>query len=180
MNKLYIGIDAHSEVHKVALVPASVFNASPADLGQSIDIDIGNNKKDFNCLSQTIDRCTDDSAQIIVGIDSCGPYSMPLTYYLQSQHYQVHYMDQKLRKVTRNYLFGAESKNDAIDAIRVANALYLKDVSGSLLSSTQLKTPDFSSKASVLHTLVLHRQLYTKLGVQATNRLRGILSAIFP
>jgi transposase len=180
VSKLYVGIDAHSEVHKVALMPASLFEEPSLDLRQSKIVDIENTKKDYRYLSKIIGRYSGDPTQVIIGIDSCGFYSMPLTQYLQSQDYQVYYMDQKLRKITRNYLFGAESKNDTIDAIRIANGLYLKDVTGSLLGSAQLKTPDFSSRASILRTLVLHQHLYTKLTVQATNRLQGILSAVFP
>lgn len=89
-------------------------------------------------------------------------------------------MEQKLSKVSRGYLFDLENKSDVIDAIRIAYLLYVKDLAGSLFRTTALRLPDFDSKASILHTLVLHRQQYNKLITQSTNRLHVFLTGIFP
>ena len=89
-------------------------------------------------------------------------------------------MEQKLSKVSRGYLFDLENKSDDIDAIRIAYLLYLKDLAGPLFKTTAVRLPDFDTRASVLHALVLHRQQYNKLITQSTNRLHVFLTGIFP
>jgi transposase len=180
LHKLYVGIDSHSQTHKVAIIPVENLQGSLKDLKKSKVIDIGNNINDFKRLKRNIHKYTSSIEEIVIGIDSCGIYTLPLTFYLQNQQYQLCFIENKLSKATRGYIFDLENKRDDIDAIRVAHLLYLKDLAGSLFRTTTLKLPDLSSKASILHTLTLHRQQYNKLITQSTNRLHVFLIGVFP
>ncbi len=179
-HKLYVGIDSHSEIHKIALIQTTSLQTSTNDLRESKLLDIRNRIADFELLIHSIQEYTSFVDEVVVGIDSCGLYTLPITYYLQRHKYKVFYMENKSKKVSRGYFFDLENKNDVIDSIRVAYFLYLKDLAGSLFRATALRTPDFSSSASLLHTLVLHRQQYIKLITQSTNRLHVFLTGIFP
>lgn len=179
-HKLYVGIDSHSETHKVALIPVVALRNYPNSPIESEVIDVCNSLGDFKRLSRAIQKyaaCTDE---VVIGIDSCGAYTLPITYYLQRQQYQVFYMENKLKKVTRGYFFDIENKSDTIDAIRIAYLIYVRDLAGALFRTTALRSPDLDSKASILYMQVLHRQQYVKLATQSTNRLHVFLTAIFP
>ena len=180
IHRLYVGIDSHSQTHKVALIPAEDLQNHQKSLKKSELLDVCNSLSDFRRLGRAIRKYTSVANEVVIGIDSCGFYTLPITYYLQSLEFRVFYMEQKLSKTSRGYLFDLENKSDVIDAIRIAYLLYLKDLAGSLFRSTALKVPDFDSKASILHTLILHRQQYNKLIAQSTNRLHVFLIGIFP
>jgi transposase len=179
-NRLYVGIDSHSKSHKVVLVPSSMLRQLPKSLKEPDVMDVHNTLNDYHRLTRSIRGYTKIADEVRIGIDSCGIYSLPITYYLQKQNYRVYYMEQKLSKVSRGYIFDLENKSDIIDAIRIAYLLYIKDVTGSLFSSTACRIPDLDSSANRLHSLVLQRQQYSKLLTQITNRLHAFLTGIFP
>jgi transposase len=179
LHKLYVGFDSHSKINKVALIPISALQ-STRKLKEAEIIDVENNQHDFKHLKGAIRKHTKLVNQVIVGIDSCGIYTLPITHFLISLGFQVYFMEQTLSKSSRGYLFDLENKSDVIDAIRIAHLLYLRDMAGSLFRTTSLRLPDFESKSSFLHMLVLHRQQYVKLVTQSTNRLHVFLTGIFP
>src|SRR3989304_7169407 len=152
-HKLFVGIDSHSETHKVALISATTLENSPSHLRESELMDVCNSLRDFKRLSRAIKKHTSCIDEVVIGIDSCGVYTLPLTYYLQRQEYKVYYMENKLQKASRGSFFDLENKSDVIDAIRIAHLLYLKDLAGPLFRATALRSPDFESEASILHTL---------------------------
>jgi len=102
-----------------------------------------------------------------------------LVYFLQSKGYNLYYLEPKAVKAARERLLDEENKSDHIDAIGSAYLLYLRDKHG---ISFRIPTvaPELGTRAVTLRTLVYHRSQYSKLAIQATNRLHQLLIAVFP
>lgn len=180
IHKLYVGIDSHSKIHKVALMTFTELQEASKELKNLTVLNIRNTHSDFQRLSRFIQKYKVLPSEVIIGIDSCGIYTLPITYYLQKQNYNVYYMENKMSKASRGYILDLENKSDVIDAVRISHLLYIEDIAGSLFNSTALRLPDFDSSTNRLQSLVLHRQQYTKLITQLTNKLHVFLTGVFP
>ncbi len=179
-HKLYVGIDVHRHSHRVAIVPATLLHHYKPDLKGAKFLDIKNNASDFQRLNTAVKEHIVCPDEVAIAVDHTGGhYSEPLTYYLQSMHYNVCHLETKGVKAVRERLLDEENKSDNIDAISTAYLLYLKDVHG-LSFRISAVTPEFGCKASVLRCLILQRQQYNKLATQVTNRLHQFLLAVFP
>lgn len=178
--KLYVGIDVHSRVHKVAIVPKTTMK-KPSSLWQQIEtFDIINEREDFEMLDRAIASHTREVDEVAVAVDHTGGhYSEPLVNFLQDKGYLVYHLETKAVKAARQRLLDQESKSDTIDAVGSAYLLYLRDVHGMSFRISAVM-PQLQSTAFVLKSLVLQRMQFNKLTSQATNRLHQYLLAVFP
>jgi transposase len=178
-HKLYVGIDLHGTEHKVALMPKSLLEG-PGDVWKKVKmLTVMNNREDFELLTTSIMSHVSNKNEVIVAVDMVGQYSEPLIDFLQREGYAVYYLETRATKAARERLLDRESKSDLIDASSAAYLLYLRDTHG-LSFRISSWTPEFGSKASVLRLLILQRLQFTKLTVQATNRLHQVLHVVFP
>ena len=128
IHRLYVGIDSHSKSYKVVIVPSSILQELPKESKKPDVMDVRNTLNDFQRLVRSIRRYTKFTNAVRIGIDFCGIYTLPITYYLQTQNYQVYYMEQKMSKLSRGYILDLENKSDIIDAVRIVYLLYIKDI----------------------------------------------------
>ena len=178
--KVYVGVDVHRQEHRVAVMPIELLQHSEANWKKAKFLDIKNNSADFERLGIAIGEHITRPDEAVVAVDHTGGhYSEPLVYFLQSRGYNVYHLEPKAVKGAREHLLDEENKSDTIDAAASAYLLYLRDVH-SLSFRISAVIPELGSKASVLHSLILQRQQYSKLITQFTNRLHQFLLAVFP
>jgi len=177
---LYAGIDVHSREHKAAVIPVALLRQSGEKWKKVMPLTIKNCITDFQRLDAAISAHTCNVDDVAIAIDHTGGhYSEPLTHFLQAKGYDVYYLETKAVKAARERFLDQESKSDVIDAVSSAYLLYLRDVHG-LSFRISAMTPELSSEAAALNSLVLQRWQFNKLATQATNRLRQFLLAVFP
>ncbi len=114
-----------------------------------------------------------------IAVDQTGHYSEPLVSFLCARHYSVYYLEPRAVKAAKERLLDQESKSDSIDAASTAYLLYLRDVHGISFRISAVK-PELYSRASLMRQMILDRQQYVKMSVQATNRLHSFLMVVFP
>lgn len=178
--KLYVGIDIHSRKHVAAVIPTSLLELPGTLWGKVKPITIRNNIEDFERLETAIRSYVLAPKEVAIAIDETGShYSEPITYFLLTKGYSVYYLEAKATKAAKERLLDQESKSDVVDSITAAYLLYLRDVHGISLRISAM-IPDLQSKSTALKSLVLQRWQFSKLIVQATNRLHQFLLAVFP
>jgi len=178
--KLYVGIDIHSREHVAAVIPISLLELPGALWGKVKPITIRNNIEDFERLETAIRSHVLAPKDVAIAVDETGGhYSEPITYFLLTKGYSVYYLEAKATKAAKERLLDQESKSDVVDSITAAYLLYLRDVHGISLRISAM-IPELQSQASALNSLVLQRWQFSKLVVQATNRLHQFLLAVFP
>jgi transposase len=180
MHKVYVGVDVHRKIHKVAVLPVTLIQGPGTNWKGAKTLNVENNFDDFQLLSTMISEHVSDAEEAAIAIDHTGGhYSEPLVYFLQSKGYHVSHLEPKGVALVRNRLLDEESKSDKIDAATLAYLLYLRDTHG-LSFRISAVIPELESQATVLRQLVIQREQYTKTVTQMTNRLHSILVATFP
>lgn len=179
VRKLYVGIDVHRAEHRVAILPIEMM----ADLGDHWKrcgyLTISNNIKEFCDLEAKIRQYVRSPGEVAIAVDQTGHYSEPLVGFLCARHYSVYYLEPKAVKAAKERLLDQESKSDSFDAASAAYLLYLRDVHGISFRISAVK-PELCSKASIMRHMILDKQQYVKMSVQATNRLHSFLMVVFP
>lgn len=178
-HKMYVGVDIHRNIHKVSAMTFQSFGESISSWRDGILFDIGNNLKDFQRLDSLIKEYIKQPDEALIAVDHTGHYSEPLVFFLQRMGYEVQYLEPKGVKAVKERLFDSENKNDSVDARGLSYLLYLRDIHHMSFRISAVK-PELSSKAYLLRHLILQKQMYNKLLVQATNRLHQFLLATFP
>lgn len=180
MKKLYVGIDVHRQKHQVALIPLAALEKPDSTWRKLKTIEIENNEDDFESLCSTISLHVSDVNEVAIIMDYVGQhYSEPLTYFLSSRGFAIHYLETKGVKAAKERLFDEENKSDTIDARFFAYLMYLRDVHSFSFRISE-NNPDLGSKAAALNSLILQRQQFEKLSVQTSNRLHQYFLAVFP
>ena len=178
--KLYVGIDVHSREHKVALMPISLLEGHGARWKRSKTLSIRNNIDDFMRLDAAIMSHVASAEEVAIAVDHTGGYySEPLVHFLLAKGYSVYHLESKAIKATRERLLDEENKSDVIDSSGAAFMLYLRDLHRLSFCISEV-TPELTSKAAALNSLVLQRCQFNKLLNQTTNRLHQLLLAVFP
>ena len=178
--KLYLGIDVHSREHKAAVLPIALLEQPGAAWRKVKPLSIKNNIADFVRLDTTIRSHISGAEEVAIAVDHTGGhYSEPIVYFLQTKGYTVYHLEVKAIKAARERFLDEESKSDVIDSTSAAYMLYLRDAHGISFRISAM-TPELSSKAAVLNSLVLQRWQFNKSATQATNRLHQFLLAVFP
>lgn len=178
--QLYIGIDIHVREHKVAIVPAFLFEQRGALWKRIKTINIKNQRDDFAHLDNIIKEQVSNKEDAVIAVDHTGGhYSEPIVYFLLKRGYQVYYLESKGIKAARERLLDQESKSDEIDSISAAYMLYLRDTQG-LSFRISLMNYELGTQAAVINSLILHRWHFSKLITHVTNKLHQLLIATFP
>jgi len=179
LHSVYVGIDVHRILHKVAVVPASTYLNSPSAWKQVTCFDIGNNADDFEGLIVAIQSYASHPEDAAIAVDLTGHYSDPVVYYLLNRGYHPLHLLAKATKAVRQRLFGEQNKTDTIDASGLAYLLYLRDTLG-LSFGISTTSPELGSKASVLRCLTAQKTQYDKLHRLFTNRIYQYSHTVFP
>lgn len=178
-SKVYVGIDVHRLMHYAAIVSREMLEARGQRWQEAKSMTLTNCHSDFDKLDQAIREHAISSEEVSIAVDQTGRYSEPLVYFLQSKGYQVYFVDSKAVRGIEKYILSKEDKTDVSDAAAFAYLLYLNNEHSLPFRFTRVVT-DFSSKGTVLRTLVLQLSMYRKLILQATLRLRQLLYVVFP
>lgn len=178
--KVYVGIDVHHIAHKVAIIPTNVLEQPGENWKRVEPLTMRNSIEDFSKLDAAIKMHANGADEVAIAVDHTGGhYSEPIMHFLNAKGYAVYYLEAKAVKAARERLLDEEDKSDVIDSTSSAYLLYLRDLHG--LSFRIPETiPELGSEAMALNALVLQRWQFTRLAVQATNRLHQFMLALFP
>ena len=187
--KVYVGVDSHSKVHKVAILPVSLMETITEKveedkwdkvIKQKIKpVNVINNRESYEELDWTLKALADPS-EVVFGLEHTGGhYTAPLINYFTERNYQAWYIEAKAFANFKRNTLGQVNKTDKIDSREMAYYLWLRSVSHRALRVSTIQ-PDLGAESSILRQLLAQRQSIVKARNQATNRLHQLMISTFP
>ncbi|MDD4985080.1 MAG: transposase [Dehalococcoidales bacterium] len=177
---VYVGIDIHSRKHIVGIITGTLLEHAGTAWQNAETFIIENTIEDYQHLDATIKAYAPSHENVAIAVDHTGGhYSEPIIHFLVEQGYRVCYLETKAVKAIRERFLDQVNKTDNIDAIGAAYILYLRDTHEISFRIVPV-SPQLNSTAALFRSLILERQRYIKMALQATNRLHNFLLAVFP
>ncbi|MBM3132070.1 MAG: IS110 family transposase, partial [Chloroflexi bacterium] len=184
--RAYVGIDSHSEFHKVAILPMFLMEgiAEEGDWEKNVKPKIkpskvGNNREAYEGLHKVL-ATHGDPSEIVIGLEyTGGHYTAPLSHFLSGKGYQMWFVEAKAMKQFKEKFLGESNKTDKVDSREIGFYLYARAVLKRKLRVSTIR-PEIGTQSAVIKQMIAHRWTIQKAITQTTNRLHGLMKSSFP